>query len=323
MNNTKSLLDEQPAKNFCAECGFSLKPFDLLCQSKECDKCERPVYFQRKAAGGGYHFEAGEQAHISEITLSLDPMEGGRKNFLSRAGLEMLITKGMSDGGYKPKGNFLEYCKQREKELDDELSSVEYLNHLDLNNQEHVLQAFDILKREGAKDYRAKLITSTFFHHVPEQIKEGNPEASAEFAFMAAIFVNYQLLENIHFKEIIWLGYQAYSNLKHNEGLSPEEAQEKLLVDQVAAKLESLSYAHVLSLSLADEPLSVHLNATGVREKGLRALIEHEIERRKKVDEKNLRNREVIVKERESKLKLWSFIFTVVNVAVGFIIKYI
>lgn len=63
-------------ENFCGECGLSLKPFDFLCQSKECEKCKRRVYFQRKAPGGGYRFEEGEQAHISGLTMSLDLWKG-------------------------------------------------------------------------------------------------------------------------------------------------------------------------------------------------------------------------------------------------------
>lgn len=116
---------QESPENFCGECGFSLKPFDFICQSKECDKCQRRVYFQRTALGGGYRFEEGEQAHISGLTMSLDPMEGGRKNMFFRPGLQGFLRQLVADGGFKPDGEFLKYCKKREDELDAELFSVE------------------------------------------------------------------------------------------------------------------------------------------------------------------------------------------------------
>jgi hypothetical protein len=314
-------IDAETSENFCGECGLSLKPFDFVCQVQECKKCTRKVYYQRKAIGGGFRVEEGEQLHISGITMSLNPMEGGRKNHLTRYGLEALIKQYMADGGYTTPESFLEYCKQREKELDKELLSLEYLNHLDLDTNEGVEEAIKILDREGADEYKAKLHTSSSFGDTHRMAVEGNFEKATEKAFTAGIFVNFQLLENPHFKEIIWLGYQAYANLTQNEGISHEEAQEKLLVDQVANKLRSFSDAHLLSLSQADDPISIPLGVNGVREKGLHALVVHEIERRKKATEEKLRNREVTVKEKESKLKQWGLVLTVVNVTIGILVS--
>ena len=76
-----------------------------------------------------------------------------------------------------------------------------------------------------------------------------------------------------------------------------------------------------MSLSQADEPISIPLGVNGVREKGLNALVEHEIERRKKTIEENLRNREVTVKEKESKLKQWGLVVTLVNVTIGILVS--
>lgn len=237
-----------------------------------------------------------------------------------RPGLEGFLRHLVADGGFKPDGNFLEYCKKREDELDAELSSVEYLDHLNLNKEEDVNEAFEIIEREGAANYKAMLLTSLFFSGVQKFAKEGDIEQACESAFMAAIFVNHQLLENVHYKEIIWLGYQAYADLRQNEGMSPEEAREKLVVDQVAEKLKNLTDPHLLSLSQADAPLSVPLGVKGVREKGLRALVDHEVERRKRATEEELRNREVTVKERESKLKVWGLVVTVINVLIGVVV---
>jgi hypothetical protein len=316
MGDNEDLLSEEieaeTSENFCGECGLSLKAFDFVCQFKECEKCFRKVYYQRKDAGGGFRVEEGEQLHISGITMSLDPMEGGRKNHLSRYGLDDLIKQSMT-GGYNTRRIFLEYCKQREKELDKELLSLEYLNHLDLDTDEGSEEAVRILDREGANEHKAKLYTSSSFGRAHRMAEEGNVEEATKEAFLAGIFVNFQLLENPHFKEIIWLGYQAYANLKQNEGISPEEAQEKLLVDQVANKLRNFSDAHLLSLSQADEPISIPLGVNGVREKGLNALVAHEIERRKNANEENLRNREVTLRERESKFKQWGLVLTAFN----------
>jgi hypothetical protein len=313
--------DDSPA-NFCGECGLSLKPFDFICQSKECEKCHRRIYFQRKAPGGGYRFEEGEQAHISGLTMSLDPMEGGRKNMFFRPGLEGFLRQLVADGGFKPDGKFFEYCKKREDELDAELSSVEYLNHIDLNKEEDVNEAFEIIEREGATNYKAMLLAAIFFNAVQKYAKEGDIEQACESAFMAAIFVNHQLLENIHYKEIIWLGYQAYADLRQNEGMSPEEAREKLVVDQVAEKLKNLSDPHLLSLSQADDPLSVPLGVKGVREKGLRALVEHEVERRNKAPEEAFRSREVSAKESEQAIKRWHLYVVILALLVKVIYDY-
>ena len=212
--------DAVTIENFCGECGLSLKPYDFVCQTKECEKCTRMIYFQRKTTGGGIQVEKGEQLHISGITMSLDPMEGGRRNHLTRAGLEGLIKQIMSDGGYKTPESFLEYCKLREKQIDKELLSLEYLNHLNLDTNEGMEEAIIILEREEANEYKAKLYTSCSFGSVHRRAEEGNVEKATEEAFLAGISVNFQLLENRHFKEIIWLGYQTYANLTQNEGIS-------------------------------------------------------------------------------------------------------
>lgn len=304
--------------NFCGDCGLSLKVIEPFCSSVNCQKCDRRVYFQRPAPEGGFKVEKGEQVHMTVPTLSLDPLEGGRKNQLSRFGLEQVLKMLMTDGGFERHTNFLDYCKERERELDAELVSIEYLNHLDLQNPKDVNEALEILVREGADEYRMKLLTGMFLNDTHTMASEGNTERSAQAAFRAALFFNIQLLNNPHYKEIVWLGYQAYVDLKHNVGLSPEEAREKLLLDQVAEKLKGFSDPHLLSLSKTDAPLSASMGVNGVRESGLKALLEHEIEIRKKAHDDDLKRRELSIKEREYSLKKWGFIVTVINIVVGF-----
>ncbi|KRS20885.1 hypothetical protein AAY72_12090 [Alishewanella sp. WH16-1] len=307
----------EPPANFCGACGFSLKLINPICQSRMCQKCDRRIYFQRHAPEGGFRVEEGEQFHITELKLSLDPMEGGKKSHFSRAGLDSFLRHIITDGGLKRHEEFISYCKEKERQLDEELSRLEYINHLDLYNEKDVNEAFEILKREGANEYSNQLITSSFFHEVHTKLDEGDSEGAARAAFRAALFINLQILENEHYKEIIWLGYQAYADLRQNEGLNPDEAREKLVVEQVARKLKSLSDPYLLSLSQSDDPLSVPLGVNGVRENGLRALVQHELERRKRATEEELRNREVTVKERESKLKMLGLVVTVINVLIG------
>ena len=325
-NNLSNLQeDERSEGNFCGECGLSLKVFKPICQSRMCEKCDRRVYFQRPAPGGGFRTEEGEQIHLSDIKLSLDPMEGGRKNQLSKSGLDSLLRHLMSDGGFQRHEDFISYCKEREQNLDEELTQLEYINHLDLTNPSEVDEALAILKREGADNYSAMLITSSFLFETHSKIESGDSEGAAKAAYRAAIFMNLQLLENVHFKEIIWLGYQAYVELRQNEGISPEEAREKLVVDQVAEKLKNLSSPHLLSLSQADDSLSVPLGVKGVREKGLRALVEHEVEQRKNAQEKEFRSREVSAKETEQIIKKWHLYVVIlallVKVAYDFFVK--
>jgi hypothetical protein len=308
--------DEVSPDNFCGECGLSLKLIDPICQSRMCQKCDRRVYFQRHAPGGGFRVEEGEQFHITELKLSLDPMEGGKKNHFTRSGLDSFLRNLMTDGGLKRHEDFLQYCKEREQKLDEELSSLEYINHLDLNDEKQVNEAFEILKREGADGNSVQLIISSFFHEVYTKAEEGDSEGAARAAYRAAIFMNLQLLENEHYKEIIWLGYRAYVNLRQNEGISQEEAQEKLLVEQAAEKLRNFSYAHLISLSQAEDPLSVPLGVKGVREKGLRALVEHEVERRKKAPEEAFRSREVSAKESEQTIKKWHLYVVILGLLV-------
>lgn len=310
-------LQGQTEPNFCGECGLSFKMIEPFCSSVSCEKCDRRVYFQRPAPEGGFHVEKGEQVHMTIPPLSLDPLEGGRKNQLSRHGLELVLRALMTDGGFERHSNFLDYCKQRERELDSELVSLEYLNHLDLNNPEHVDEAHEILTREGADEYLAKFFTSLNLNATHKMASDGNMEQATQAAFWAGLSFNLQLLKNPHFKEIIWLGYQSYVDLKHNEGLTAEETREKLLLDQVASKLKGLSDPHLLSISKTETALSVSLGIKGVRESGLRALVDHEVERRKKANEEEIKEREVVLKEQEFPLKKWSLIFTVLNVLSG------
>jgi len=303
--------------NFCGECGLSLKVIEPFCSSVNCQKCDRRVYFQRPAPEGGFKVEKGEQVHLTIPTFSLDPLEGGIKNQLNRQALEHVLKMLMTDGGFERHTNFLDYCKERERELDAELVSIEYLNHLDLQNPKDVNEALEILVREGADEYRMKMLTGMFLNETHTMASEGNTEKSARAAFGAALLFNLQLLNNPHYKEIVWLGYQAYVNLKHNEGLTSEEAREKLLLEQVATKLKGLSDPHLLSISKVETALSVLLGVKGVRESGLKALVEHELERRKRANEEGIKEREVVIKEREFPLKQWGLIFTVINVLSG------
>jgi hypothetical protein len=313
----------QTESNFCGECGLSLKIIEPFCQSVNCQKCDRRIYFQRLAPEGGFRVEKGEQVHVTIPTITLDPMEGGRQNQLTREGLEGVLRNLMTDGGFENHTNFLDYCRKREQELDTELSSLDYLNHIDLSDPKQVDEALEILIREDADEYRMKLLTSSFLNAVHTKSVAGDSENAAMAAFRAALCFNLQLFSNPHYKEIIWLGYQVYVDLKHNSGLSSDEAREKLLLDQVAMKLKGFSDPHLLSLSKADSPISVPLGVKGVRENGLKALLEHEVERRKKANDEDLKRREIAVKEREYSLKKWGFIITLVNVVSGITIAWL
>ena len=302
--NTKKDSFEE-GNNYCGSCGLSLKPFDFLCQSTECTKCERRVYFQRRNADGSFQLEEGERTHISDIALTLDPMRNGIRNRLSRDGLNMLLSHAMTDGGYKTQDSFASYCKQREEKLDEELASTEYINHLNLANEKDVSKAFEILKSEGARDIEIKLHSSCFFGVIHRELAKGNYETASEASFRAGHLCGLRLLEDEHFKEIVWLGYQAYADIRQNEATTPEVAKEKLLVDRMQTKLESMSLAYLNSLSEPDEPLHSLLGVSGIRESALKGLLNAEIERRNSAQEKQMREREVSAKEADSKVKKW------------------
>lgn len=303
-------MSEVEEPKFCSECGLSLMALDTWCTSRECQKCGKEVFFVQRGEDGGIKVEKGDKFHIPQITLSIDPSSGGQ---FTRYGLEGFVKQMFL--GQKPidENELIENYKELEKAIDSELNGLDCISHCDLETESGVKEAREILESEGMDDYRFNLDRSCFLRETYTAIESGNALRAAYSAHMAGLFKEFSLLENHHLKEIIWLGYSCYLDLSKNENLTEKVAKEKRLLNGAVLKIKSFE-TELLSVFVKDgKPISPRLGLAGIDESTLKALIEHEVDKREKDQEASLRAEELKLKRLDSKIKLWGFLFTLAN----------
>ena len=277
--------DETCERNFCSDCGFSLHKIGTFCSSRLCTDCGKEIFYVRPGENGGVEIEKGEKFHITGLTISLDPKEGG---IFYRPGFESFIRE-MFVGSNVTKENIVSEYKKKERELDDEIVSLDCVKHCDINTDEGFKEAIGILDKEGLDYYKYRLLRSSALRVCYTSIETGDALEAAFSSYKAEVFKELSILESEHIKEILWLGYCCYVDLCKNEESDFN--------------------------TMANDGLSIssRLKIQGVNDSTLKPLLEFELERRKNDREEYYKEKEISLKERGDKLKILGFFLTLLN----------
>ena len=295
---------------FCGDCGLSLVKLDTWCTSRPCIKCGKEVFFVRPGIDGGVQIEAGDRFHIPQITLSLDPSVGGQ---FSRFGLEGFLKQLFSADMVGSKDELVESFKKLERKIDDELNGLDCISHCDLESDAGVKEAAEILDAQSLPEYKFKLIKSSLLRECYSSIQDGDAAEAAFAAHLAGVFSCYSLLEHHHLKEIIWLGYTCYVDLAKNGAMTEQSAKERRLIAGIVDKICTFDTAYLYALSKDCGDIESRLKVAGVSGATLKALVDHELDKRSKANAENLQLEEIRTKKTGNSVVLWGFFFTLVN----------
>ncbi len=169
------------------------------------------------------------------------------------------------------------------------------------------------MESQGLSEYRFNLFRSCLLRECYSAIEEGDALRAAYAAHQADIFKEYSLIEHHHLKEIIWLGYGCYADLTKNEGMTEQSAKERKLIKGTIEKIRTFDTEYLYALAKDGSDVASRLTISGVSENTLRALIDHELERREKDREENIKKEEIKIKKAANSIKLWGFLFTLAN----------
>lgn len=302
-------MKDEHKPRFCSDCGMSLVKLDTACTSRNCEDCGKEIFYVRRGENGGIRIEAGENFHFPQLTLSLNPNDSGR---FFRPGLESFLKQLFLEEQIKPDA-IVNRFKQQEIAIDDELKQLDCIQHCDLETQEGVDEAAQILQKEGLMVYFYNLARSGGLRNCYEAIENGDAVTAAYCCHMANIYKEFSLLEDEHFKEIIWLGYNCYFDLVKNEGATPDSVKEMRLIKAAGPKIKSLDSELIYALVKDGLNIGNRIGIIGVTEETLKTLLEHELDKRNKTQEDQYKEREIKIKENDNKLKLWGLIFTIAN----------
>jgi hypothetical protein len=322
MTDNSSLNKSQPEEGeivhprFCQDCGLSLVKLDAWCTSRICDECGKEVFFVRRGEDGGVQVKAGEKFHIPSITLSLDP-ESSAQFF--RYGLEGFIKQLFLGRKISSEEEFVSAIKQTEKQIDAELMGLDCISHCDLEVEADVEEAVKILESQGLEEYRYNLFRSVLLRECYSAIENGNALRAAYVTHQADLFKEYSLLEHHHLKEIIWLGYGCYVDITKNKGMTEQAVKEKKLINGAITKLRGLDIEYLFAIANDGDEIGSRISVSGISENTLKALIDHELQRREIDREEGLAKEEIKLKKTENSIKLWGFLFTLAN---GFILAF-
>lgn len=299
--------DEKP--RFCSDCGMSLVNPGVACTSRYCKECGQEIFYVRRSENGGIRIEKGENFHLPKITMSLDP---SYKSYFFRPGLEAFLKQLFLEKKIDPE-EIVDRFKEQEAAIDNELSGLDCIQHCDLETNEGVEEAAKILEAEGLMTYWYNLARSACLRKCYEAIENGEIIKAVHSCHSANIYKEYSLLEDEHLKEILWIGYVTYCDLFKNQDTTIEAAKEMQLIKALGPKIKSLDNQWIYSLISDGMDIGKRIGVSGIAEQTLKSLLEHELSERNKRDEALLKERELQVQEKSNKIKLWGFLFTLVN----------
>lgn len=302
-------MNETQNHRFCSECGMLLTNPGVTCTSRNCEECGREIFYVRPGEDGGIKVEKGERFHTGPISFSLDPRTNTRFN---RPALEDFLKQLYLEKKFQPE-DIVDRFKEIELAIDKELNGLDCINHCDLETTEGVEEAAKILESEGLMTYRYNLARSSCLRGSYEAIEANDIVKAVHSCHLANIFKEYSLLEDEHLKEILWIGYLTYCDLAKNQDATIESAKEIRLVKSISQKIKAIEGNVAYSLVNDDLEIGKRIGVTGIAERTLKSLLEHELNERSKNDDLMLKEREVREKEMGNKIKIWGFLFTLVN----------
>lgn len=282
---------------------------ETACTSRPCESCGREIFYVRRAENGGIKIEDGDSFHLPKITLSLDPNSSGR---FFRPGLESFLKQLYLEKKFE-KDEIVNRFREQEAAIDAELKMLDCIQHCDLETNKGCEEAAKILQKEGMYTYFFNLARSCNLRQCYEAIEKDDTLEAVLRCHNANLFKECSLLEDEHLKEILWLGYNYYFDLIKNEGATPESIRETGLIGSIRPKIRSLESDFIYSLVNDGKNISNRINITGVSEETLKSLLKHELERRNMDQESKYKERELVLKEKDTKIKIWGFLFTLAN----------
>ncbi|USF86388.1 hypothetical protein [Candidatus Endoriftia persephonae] len=298
------------APRFCQDCGLSLVMLDTWCTSRACPDCGKEVYFIRPGEDGGIKVEAGEKFHVPQLTMSLDPTAGMQ---FTRYGLQGFLKQLFLEQKISSEAELVRHYKDTERRLDADLNGLDCISHCDLETAEGVEEAVKILQSNGLIEHQFNLLRSGLLREAYTAVEEGDAPRAALAAHQANVFKEYSLLEHHHLKEILWLGYRCYQDMVKNEGLTENAAKEQKLMNGVVKKLREYGDEFLYALSHDGREIGPRVSVSGVAEKSLKALIEHELQHREQERAEIHAKEELKIKKMANSIKLWGFLFTLAN----------
>jgi hypothetical protein len=312
--------DETEQPRFCSDCGCSLVKLKSWCTSEQCNKCGKEIFIRRLGDEGKWLVKKGDLIHIPDdfsISFSLDPKTGvftrhGLEGFLKQLFLEEDIST----------DNLIEKYKARELLLDKELESLDCIQHCDLQTPDGVGKAIKILKSEGLTTHLYFLHRSCILRECYTSIEKGDALEAAFASHLAGLLKAYSILESYHFKEIFWLGYECYVELCKNEESKPEMVKEQRLIKSVMPKITSMETEVLYAIANDGKIMGPRLGVSGIEECTLKALLTHELDRRTKDKDEFYKNKEISIKEKDNRIKVWGFFFLFANAVVIAYFKY-
>jgi hypothetical protein len=303
---------EEYKPSFCGDCGKSLVKLDSWCSSKSCGDCGKEIFYIRRAEDGGIKVEKGEKFHMPQLTMSLNPNDNGR---FFRPGLESFLKQIFLEKKVKEE-ELVERFKELETNIDNELNNLDCIQHCDLETTEGVEEALIILEKEGLTTYWYNLARSSCLRHCYEAIENGDALLAASCAHRASIFKEFSLLEDEHLKEILWQGYNCYIDLAKNLNSTQESVKEQRLIKVVSPKIKALPNDLIYTFVNDGLAIASRIGVNGISDETLKALLTHELEEREKDKENDFKEREIQIKEKGNKIKLWGFLFTLANMLI-------
>lgn len=273
-------MEQISESKFCSECGANLTPLLGFHLSRVCKRqnCGKTIYVQEWAEGGGLKAEAGDKLHIpaGTITMSLDPKHG----HLTEAGLLSLL-KQLFRGPELPKDyeGFIDFLKEQERLLDNELNQLEWIKHLDLFNPEDVNEAIAILEKEN-EYYMHVCFQSGSYGDAHRKFDNKDFEAAMKDVYLAHVFNCFAVINNEHFRKIVTFGYDCYHDLITNADNFSNSKKEQMLIAQLAEQIKQLddSYLHVLIND--GKSIAQRLKFRSIDEDTARQILIHEQQRR-------------------------------------------
>lgn len=304
---TEEIGEHKP--RFCSDCGQSLVKLDSWCTSKPCSDCGKEVFFILRAENGGIRIEEGEKFHISQITMSLNPNDGGR---FFRLGLESFLKQIFLEKQIKDE-ELIDRFKELEADIDRDLNGLDCIQHCDLETNEGVEEAAKILEQEGLTTYWYNLARSSNLRRCYEAIENGDALTAASCAHRASIFKEFSLLENEHLNEMLWQGYNCYFDLVKNHSSTQESVNEQRLIKAISPKIKALTNDLIYAFVNDGLAIAPRIGVNGISDETLKSLLTHELDKREKDRETEFKEREIKIKENGNRIKLWGFLFTLAN----------
>jgi hypothetical protein len=241
--------------------------------------------------------------------MSLNPSDNSR---FFRPGLEFFLKQIFLEKNVQD-DELVERFKELEVNIDAELNGLDCIQHCDLETNEGVEEATNILQQEGLTTYWYSLARSSSLRHCYEAIESGNALIAASCAHRASIFKEFSLLEDEHLKEILWQGYNCYFDLAKSQGATQDSIKEQRLIKVISPKIKVLTNDLIYTFVNDGLAIGIRIGVNGVSEETLKALLKHELEEREKDREDEFREREINIKENGNRTKLWGTLFTLAN----------